>query len=64
MSRYAFAHLPLSLKYSDVLALPGSPSVTSTVLFLWQTFTTRSVTKAVPNQFIDGRESYEETEML
>ena len=34
MCRYAFAHSPLSLKRSDMLALPGSPSVASTVLLL------------------------------
>ena len=55
MCRYAFTHLPLSLKHSDVLALPGSPSVASTVLLLWQVFMMRSVTKATPIQFIDGR---------
>ena len=55
MCRYAFAHSPLSLKRSDVLALPGSPSVASTVLLLWQAFTMRTVTKATPIQFIDSR---------
>ena len=55
MCHYAFAHSPLSLKHSDVLELPGSPSVANTVLLIWQAFMTRSVTKATPIQFIDGR---------
>ena len=55
MCCYAFTHSPLSLKRSDMLALPGSPSAASTVLLLWQAFTTCSVTKATPIQFIDGR---------
>ena len=37
-----------------MLALPGSLSVASTSLF-WRAFTTRSFTKAVPIQFIEGR---------
>ena len=54
MCRYAFTHSPLSLK-RFVLALPGSPSVADIVLLLWQAFTTHSVTKVTPIQFIDGR---------
>ena len=64
MCRYAFAHSPPSLKRSDMLALPGSPSVASTVLLLWQAFMTRSVTKASHIQYHDRlQESYEETEV-
>ena len=61
MCSYTFAHSPLSLKHSDVLALPGGPSVASTVVLPWQAFTTRSVTKATPIQFIDSKgHNYEE----
>ena len=57
MCRYAFAHSPLYLKCSDLLVLHVSPSVDSTALLslLWQVFTTCSVTKAMPIQFINGR---------
>ena len=54
MHCYVFTHSPLSLKCSDMLALPGSPSVASTSL-LWQALTMRSVTKATPVQLIDAR---------
>ena len=46
MRRYAFAYPPLQLKCSDLLVLPGSPTVASTALP--EAFTTGSVTKAMP----------------
>ena len=54
MCHYTFAHSPLSLKRSNMLALP-LVLLLPVLHLLWQVFTTRSVTKAMPIQLIDGR---------